>query len=134
MESKKQFLWITISIIVISVLSIIYLVLIQPTRAEISKDLIISLEKLNITLNKIKDKKTALEFRVELEDNIAGFNKVLKKAEDMNPPKSQNEKDEINNILKDLNLKAKKLQNLIDEKLIYYEEDAIFILNLFKIS
>ena len=134
MESKKQFLWITISIIVISALSIIYLVIIQPTRAEISKDLIISLEKLNITLNKITNKETALEFRVELEDNIAGFNKVLKKAEDMNPPKSQTEKDEINNILKDLNLKAKKLQNLIDEKLIYYEEDAILILNLFKIS
>ena len=134
MESKKQFLWITISIIVISALSIIYLVIIQPTRAEISKDLIISLEKLNITLNKITNKETALEFRIELEDNIAGFNKILKKAEDMNPPKSQTEKDEINNILKDLNLKAKKLQNLIDEKLIYYEEDAILILNLFKIS
>tara|TARA_Y100000590_G_scaffold445300_1_gene577231 strand:+ start:588 stop:992 length:405 start_codon:yes stop_codon:yes gene_type:complete len=134
MDSKKQFLWITISIIIISVLSIIYLVIIQPTRVEISKDLIISLEKINTTLNKITNKETALEFRTELEDNIAGFNKVLKKAEDMNPPKSQAEKDEINKVLKDLNLKAEKLQNLIDEKLIYYEEDAILILNLFKIS
>ena len=129
---KKQFAFATIIITIISVLSIIYLVIIQPTRSEISANLIISLDKINSTLEKINDKKTAQEFKQELEENIYTFNKVLKKAEDMNPPKSITEKDEINDIFKELNSKSKKLQLLINEKLIFYEDG--YVLKLFKIA
>ena len=132
-DSKKHFLFIALIISLITVSAIIYIVITQPTRIEISKDLISKLDSLTEILEGI-NQDNHIELRTQLEKNINDYTSVLIKANDgINPPKNDKEIDEIKVILKDLNSKTDKMKNLFEHKKKFYKDfeslDKLFELN-----